>query len=106
MTRPPLPAFAILLVTLAGVVPVAQTTEPPNEPADVQVQGSRVTVRYDGRVILEGRLANPEALRLSAPSVARAGGTVDQVVAFYAKRGGAPLQLAATITASGEAFPA
>ena len=106
MMRQPLPTLALLLTALAGTVPVAQTVEPPNGPADVQVQDGRVTVRYDGRVILEGRVINPEALRLAAPSVSRTHGTVDQAIAFYAQRGGAPLQLTATVSASGEAFPA
>jgi Melibiase len=95
-----------LAVGLAGVVPLARDAAPPNEPADVNVQEGRVTVRYDGRVILEGRLANPEALRLAAPSTSLAGDVVNQVVAFYGQPGTAPLRFSATVSASGEAFPA
>jgi hypothetical protein len=108
MPRPLMPAIPLVAlgIAFAAVAPLAQTGAPPNEPADVQVQDGRVTLRYHDQVILEGRLANPGALRLAAPSVARTGGTVDQAVAFYAQRGGQPLRFVATVTASGEAFPA
>jgi alpha-galactosidase len=99
--------FLSLLFVAAwvGAVLVADehgTTAPPNAPAVVTVSGGRVQVRYDGRTIFDGRVTDPDALRVAVPSVSRREHAVDQVIAFFAARGS--IELTGTVTASSEAF--
>jgi alpha-galactosidase len=93
----------ILATLLAGQQPVHRLMPPLNAPADIAVDGSRVTVRYNGAVIFDGRIKNPDALRTAIPVVSRRGDAVDQVLALFATRG--QLELTGTVAASGEAFP-
>jgi alpha-galactosidase len=83
---------------------VAQRTAPSNAPARIAVEGDHITVRYDGALLFDGRIRNPEALRVAVPSVSRRGDAVDQVLALFASRG--QLEISGTIAASPEAFPA
>ncbi len=95
-------ACAALLV---GPTPGAQGPAPPNEPADIRIEGATIHVRYGGDLIFEGRVANVEALRSARPGVAREGDRVDQTVVLNAI-GRDPLVITGTITAGVEAFPA
>jgi Fe2+ transport system protein FeoA len=93
----------LLLGSAVGSAVLAERSAPPAAPADVVVDGNRVVIRYDGATIFEGRIANPEALRVAVPSVSRHGDVVNQVVALFAAQG--QLELSGTVTASAEAFP-
>ena len=94
---------ALALAIAVGSVVVAQRAAPPNAPAQVAVAGDRVTVRYNGALLFDGRIRNPEALRAAVPSVSRRGEAVDQVLALFASRG--QIEITGTVTASAEAFP-
>jgi alpha-galactosidase len=101
--KPGAPIFlAITVAVLASSMPAARQAAPPNEPAEIQVTGDRITVRYNGQVTFEGRIRNPELLRAAVPSVSRRNGAVDQVMALFASRG--QLEIAGTVSASAEAF--
>lgn len=76
---------------------------PPNEPAQLSLDGPRVRLRYQGALVFDGRVANPSALRAVRPSAVRSGDRVDQVVAFFAS-GSEPVVVTGTVTASDEAF--
>lgn len=78
---------------------------PPNAPAEVDLNGATVSLRYHRTTIFEGRVRNASALREVNRTVSRHGGAVDQVVVFTA-RGGEPLELAGTVAASAQAFAA
>jgi len=92
------------LVALAAMQPAPAA--PPNAPAEVRVAGDRVTVDYHGQRIFEGRIANPEALRDYTLETFERDGAVSQVLALTARSGRTPVELAGTVTASGQAFPA
>jgi hypothetical protein len=101
-----------LLITLAlaaaplGLVAGSpQVSAPPNEPAEVRLDGDAIQIRYNGTLIFDGRVLNPAELRASRPGVSRRGDLVDQTVAFFA-RGRAPLEISGTIAASAQAFGA
>jgi hypothetical protein len=87
----------------AGTAVTARDSAPPDAPAQVIVDGSRLAIVYDGATIFEGRIANPDALRAVVPSVARRGDVVNQVVALFASRG--QIAISGTVTGSVEAFP-
>jgi hypothetical protein len=93
---------ALVLSIAVGSVVVAQRSAPPNAPAQVAVDGDRITVRYNGALLFDGRILNPEALRVALPSVSRRGEAVDQVLALFASRG--QIEISGTVTASPEAF--
>jgi hypothetical protein len=94
---------AIVLGSAVGSVVVAERAAPPNAPAQVAVEGDRITVRYNGALLFDGRIRNPEALRVARPTVSRRGEVVDQVLALFASRG--QIEISGTVTASPEAFP-
>jgi hypothetical protein len=83
---------------------VTQNGAPPNEPAMLRLEGGGIQLRYHGTLIFDGRIRNPEALRVAVPNVVRSGATMDQVVVFQA-RGRDPVEIAGTVTASEQAFP-
>ena len=96
----------LVLALLAACGPMAATAEepPPNEGAEVRLDGPLVQLRYQGALILEARVKNPEAVRVARPGLARRGDAVDQVVVWSA-RGREPIEIEGTVTASGQAFP-
>jgi len=94
---------ALLFGFAVGSVLVAERVAPPNAPAQVAIDGDRITIRYNGAVVFDGRIGNPAALRVAVPSVTRRGEAVDQVLALFAARG--QIEIAGTVTASAEAFP-
>ena len=99
-------ALAVLapLAALAALQPAPAA--PPNRPADVRVAGDRVTVDYHGTRIFDGRVVNPEALGGHTLQTFETDGVVDQVLALTARPGGEPVELAGTVAASAQAFPA
>ena len=103
MTRRLVPAFALVLVLLPRGLPAEQPGPPPNAPADIRVEGDRILVLYDGATLFDARIRNSGALRATVPSVATRDGAVDQVLALFAGKG--EVEVAGTVTASGEAFP-
>ena len=49
-----------------------ETAEPPpNEPADLRLEGTEVQLRYQGALIFAARVKNPEALSEARPGLAR-----------------------------------
>lgn len=110
MTRRPLVFVAVLLVTgiVAPVRPFqAQPgAQPPNEPADISVDGGRVLVRYHGAAIFEGRIANPDALRSATINAFNRDGAVDQVVALTARSSREPIELSGVVATGSQGFPA
>jgi hypothetical protein len=96
-------AGALVLGSATGLSLRAQPVAPPNEPAEVVVQGNHVIVRYHGVTVLDGHIKNPDALRVALPSVSRRGQVVDQVLALVGSKG--QVEFSGTITASPEAFP-
>jgi hypothetical protein len=103
MTRHALLSLALALAPWTGNPAHAQVEAPPDAPADVRVEGSRIWIRYDGATIFDGRVKNPDSLRDAVPSVAVRGGAVDQVLALHARRG--EVEIEGAVTASPEAFP-
>jgi len=97
-------AVAAALVAAAPQTP--ETAPPPNAPASVTVAGDRVTVDYHGTRIFDGRIANPDALRGYTLETFDRDGAVSQVLALTARSGRVPVELAGTVTASDQAFPA
>jgi hypothetical protein len=104
MLRRPLLILAGLMLALGGA-PFAQNTAPPNEPAQVELTGDPIRIRYNGSLIFDGRIGNPTALRDARPVVVRTGDAVDQAIAFHASGRGGPLEISGKVTASQEAFP-
>jgi len=92
---------ALVLLAAPGM---AQGTPPPNDAAALRLEGEIVQLRYNGGLIFDGRIRNPAAVRSAVPNVVRTGDIVDQVIVFNA-RGRVALEIAATVTASGQAFP-
>ncbi len=99
-------ALVVLASLLAFVAMQRAPSAPPNAPAAVTVAGDRVTVDYDGTRIFEGRIANLEALGGYTLETFEQDGAVDQVLALTARSGRVPVELAGTVTASDQAFPA
>lgn len=82
----------------------APPNAPPNAPAVFERTDSTLVVRYDGRVLLDGRLV----VRGDAPAVSvltdTNAGVVTQLLKITARGRGASLKLAATLSSSGESF--
>jgi alpha-galactosidase len=97
------PPIVLALALLPQGVPAQRASAPPDAPADVRVEGDRILASYDGATIFDGRIANPGAVRAVVPSVVDRSGTVDQVVAVFAREG--EVRIEGTVTASAEAFP-
>ena len=103
---PFLPRLIVALGLVAAIqAPSSSPVIPPNEAAELRIDGDTIRLRYQGTLIFEGRISNPEAVAAVTPSVARSGGAVDQAIAFYARRLGPALELQGAIAASDEAFP-
>jgi hypothetical protein len=104
MLRRPLLIVVGLVLALGGA-PFGQNTAPPNEPAQVELTGDSIRIRYNGSLIFDGRIGNPTALRDARPVVVRTGDAVDQAIAFHASGRAGPLEISGKVTASQEAFP-
>lgn len=93
-----------LLATLPLSAQSAGPSAPPNAPAVFERTDSTLVVRYDGRVLLDGRLV----VRGDAPAVSvltdTNAGVVTQLLKITARGRGASLKLAATLSSSGESF--
>jgi len=99
-------ALRALLATLftgLTVTSPALAQEPPTAPATVQIDGIRVTVRYDGATVFDGEVRG-EAVAYRTLVDTAASGAVTQVLKWTA-RGGTPLTLTGAVAASDEAFP-
>ena len=79
---------------------------PPNEPAIVEIASDRIVIRYGGGVIFEGTISASAAPARVTVNAYRTEDAVDQVIALTASPSAGPLELAGTVTASAEAFPA
>ena len=77
---------------------------PPNQPAELRLEGMQVELRYHGETIFSARIKNAEALRAARPAVVRRGEAVDQVVVWTAM-GREPLEIEGRVAASVQAFP-
>lgn len=102
LTMPGLSLF-LLLSFLGLAAPASEQVPPPNEPAEISVDGASVQLRYHGQLVFDGQVRDPATLRTVRPSAARAGDRVDQVVAFFANPG-ATIEIAGTVAASDEGF--
>lgn len=96
-------ACALLAASPLGAQSAGRSA-PPNAPAQVERTDSTLVIRYDGRVVLDGRLV----VRGDAPAVSvlsdTGGGVVTQLLKITARGRGASLRLAATLSSSGESF--
>jgi len=109
-------AGALVVLGLAQTASVAQSptgksaaidiAAPPNEPATIEFTRDAITVRYDGRLVFEGRIADRKAVAHATVNAYRTGGGVDQVLALTARSGRNPVELTGTIRGSDQAFPA
>ena len=77
--------------------------EPPNSPARVEWDGQNLTMSYDGRVLLQGRLENPESMEYFNVLEDTAGEAVSQVVQLVSRK--EALLLTCTVYGSPESFP-
>ena len=94
----------ILAVAGARCASAQNLPEPPNAPAELTVQAGRLTLTYGGRTVLQGAITAEAGRAELRTLVDTIGGAVTQVVKWTA-RGRGPLALAATVSASGAAFP-
>ena len=78
---------------------------PPNEPAQVKVDGAALEIVYNGRTIFSGRIENAADLDRLTTSDFKVGDAVHQVVTFNAKIGDKPVALSGLISGSEESFP-
>ena len=94
------------LLLVLGLWPAPSFAEdaPPNQPAELRLEGTQVELRYHGETIFSARIKNAEAVRTARPGVVRRAEAVDQVVVWTAK-GREPIEIEGTVTASGQAFP-
>lgn len=81
----------------------ARAVEPADAPAGVTFAGGRLTLTYDGGVILSAALTSTGAAPEMVSTVDTAAGAVTQVVKWTV-RGGARMTLEGTVDAGGEAF--
>lgn len=98
---------SLLLATAFLLLPgreAAAQNPPPNDPAALRLEGGSIQLRYQGMLIFDGRIKNPEGLRTAVPNVVRKEDTVDQVIVLYG-RGRDPLEITGTVAASNQAFP-
>jgi alpha-galactosidase len=98
-----------LAVLLLAALPVFSGTKtavqpPANEPARVTIEGSSISLFYQGRVIFSGKVLNPECLRNVTSRSVTDGGRVNQVVALFSKEGQPPVALSGTVEGSEESF--
>jgi alpha-galactosidase len=94
---------SIAAAALAGSLDAQSAPAPLSAPAQVTRTGDHLTLRYDGRVLLDARLATRGRLDVRT-LVDSANGAVTQVVKLTAFGDGARMTLDGTVTASAEGF--
>ena len=94
-------AFLFILLPLALL---SQTfPAPENSPAKVRWDGQNLTMTYNGVVLLQGRLENPESLDYYNELKDLSDQAVSQVVQFVSRK--EPLRMTCTVYGSPESFP-
>ncbi|MGH7668716.1 MAG: hypothetical protein ACRENQ_04420 [Gemmatimonadaceae bacterium] len=103
--RFPASLLAGALAWLPVFAAAQSSAAPPNAPAVATVTHGRLTLSYDGRVILSATLQSTGAAPQEQSLVEHAAGAVTQVIKWTA-RGGDRLTLSGTVHASAQAFAA
>lgn len=99
---------ALTLAPAQTVAPAAQhegPAAPPNAPAQIDVTGGRIVVRYAGRAIFEGAVENGNEAFQSRTNVYHNGDRIEQVLLLTSSSPNRRMKLAGTMSGSGEAFP-
>jgi alpha-galactosidase len=94
------------VIVLSASLASSPTTDPapPNAPAQIDVAGGKVVVRYAGRTIFEGAIENGGEVFQSRVNVVRAGDRVEQTLLLTSQARRQRMKFAGTVAASGQAF--
>jgi len=105
----------MIIIAVMAVLTAAQTTAPaapstgaavpPNTPAQIDIAGGKIVVRYAGRTIFEGSVENGNEPFQSRVNVYRSGDRVEQVLLLTSSAQRQRMKLAGTVAGSGQAFP-
>lgn len=93
----------ILLIILPTVLFSQSFPAPPNTPANVLWDGQDLMMTYNGSVLLQGRLENPESVEYFNVLEDSSGIAVSQVIQIVSRK--EPLMLTCTVYGSYESFP-
>jgi len=96
--------LALALNTLGAAARAQGVSEPPNAPAQVQLADTALTLRYQGRPILDARIVRPDSGVTLSQLADSGGGRVTQVLKWTARRG--RITVSGTVLASAEGFAA
>ncbi len=99
--------FALVLIVLgtwSQALAAQSAPEPVNAPATVRLSDSSVSLRYDGRPILDATILPPDSGATLVQLADSSGGRVTQVLKWTARRG--TLTLSGIVQTSAEGFPA
>jgi alpha-galactosidase len=94
-----------LFLRSAGLSLSQENASPPDEPAQVKIDGQTVSIVYNGRKIFEGRVENPTDLLRIRVTSHKSGKAVHQLVTFNAKDWEKPVVLSGLVSGSEESFP-
>jgi hypothetical protein len=101
--------FSVIIVifaalTLAGA-PNSAPAVPPNTPAQIDIAGGKIVVRYAGGTIFEGSVENGNEAFQSRINIYRSGDRIEQVLLLTSSALRQRMKLAGTVAGSGQAFP-
>ncbi len=95
--------FWLVLIVLGSGLSAQQA--PPNEPAQVVFDGTKLAIHYDGRLLFQGTVKSSSGRAVQFRTVAvREGDKVNQALTFNDPGFAAPLELSGTVSAGSGAF--
>ncbi|MCX6141728.1 MAG: alpha-galactosidase [Ignavibacteriales bacterium] len=78
---------------------------PPNSPANVEIVGNTIAIRYDGRLIFSGQIRSDSATVHQRAQVYREGNKIQQVILLTTMDWNRKIRINGTVLASEESFP-
>jgi alpha-galactosidase len=104
-----IPFFLIILAVAFSAARTEATSvaslTPPNAPAQIDIAGGRIAVRYAGRAIFQGTVDNGDEAFQGRVNVYKNGDRIEQVLLLTSSAPRRRMKLAGTVSGSGEAFP-
>jgi len=98
--------FVLIFICANSTFSLSQTSyqAPPNEPAEVRIEGKNITITYNGKNIFAGIIKNPSSIKYNV-IVDSSEDQINQVIVFNAVNLRDVVEISGEISGSEEAFP-